>query len=190
MKLSMITAKLKGGDPDGNPFSFAQRISGAGDLPTALERTFTVPHCWIVETGDSAAANEHPNVTIQEITENFAVVVAIDARGDYHGRAAHDEQDDIKFELWQGLIGWIPPGYKYPVEYAGSAIYVLTRAYSFYQFNFSVKRDLSEEEGIGYGPFDDLLRIYALAPDYGLDIDTEDGEIDAEIRVDLDGPGG
>ena len=85
MKLNPIVAHLRATCP-----SFAQRISGGIDWDAVVESAkLALPAAYVIASADVATPSKAQNVTVQDITDQFNVVIVLDTT-DERGQAAND----------------------------------------------------------------------------------------------------
>jgi len=131
MKLNPIVAHLRGACP-----SFAGRVSGGIDWDAVVESAhLSLPAAYVIATADAASPSKAQNMVIQDITDQFNVVIVLDA-SDERGQADNDILHDLRAELWLALVGWIPSPEYDPIEYGKGALLHISRARVVYQFTF------------------------------------------------------
>lgn len=131
MKLTPIVAHLRAACP-----SFVGRVAAGIDWDAVVESAqLALPAAYIIATADAATPSRAQNMILQDITDQFNVVIVLDT-SDERGQADNDILDDIRAELWRALVGW-KPGEKYtPIEYGKGALLHISRARVVYQFTF------------------------------------------------------
>lgn len=134
MKLNPIVAHLKARCP-----TYAGRVAAGIDWDAVAESAkLPMPAAYVIASADAAAPSKAQNAVIQEITDQFAVVVVLDA-GDERGQEANDQLHDVRAELWRALVGW-KPGPEYTlIEYDKGALVFVSRARVIYQFLFTAE---------------------------------------------------
>lgn len=131
MKLNPIVAHLRVTCP-----SFAGRVSGGIDWDAVVESAhLALPSAYVIATADAASPSKAQNMVIQDITDQFNVVIVLDA-SDERGQADNDILHDLRAELWLALVGWIPSAEYDPIEYGKGALLHISRARVVYQFTF------------------------------------------------------
>ncbi|MGG7557780.1 phage tail terminator protein [Pseudomonas sp. ES3] len=131
MKLNPIVAHLRATCP-----SFAQRISGGIDWDAVVESAqLALPAAYVIASADAAAPSRAQNATIQDITEQFAVVIVLDT-SDERGQQDNDLLHDLRAELWRALVGWRPGEDYDPIEYDKGSLLHISRARLVFQFTF------------------------------------------------------
>lgn len=131
MKLNPLVAHLRQACP-----SFAGRVTGGIDWDAVVESAqLPLPAAYVIATADAAAPNKAQNMVIQDITDQFNVVIVLDT-SDERGQTDNDLLHDMRAELWRALVGFIPsPDYS-PIEYGKGALLHISRARVVYQFTF------------------------------------------------------
>lgn len=131
MKLNPIVAHLRLTCP-----TFSGRIAGGIDWDAVVESAqLPLPAAYVIATADAAGPNLIQTGVRQDITDQFNVVIVLDA-SDERGQADNDLLHDIRAELWRSLVGWTPgPDYE-PIEYGKGALLHISRTRVVYQFTF------------------------------------------------------
>lgn len=131
MKLNPIVSHLRGACP-----AFAGRVTGGIDWDAVVETAqLALPAAFVIASADAAAPSKAQNAVIQDITEQFAVVIVLDT-SDERGQQDNDLLHDLRAELWRALVGWRPdPDYDW-IEYDKGALLHISRARVVYQFTF------------------------------------------------------
>ena len=131
MKLNPLVAHLRQACP-----SFAGRVTGGIDWDAVVESAqLPLPAAYVIATADAAAPNKAQNMVIQDITDQFNVVIVLDT-SDERGQADNDLLHDMRAELWRALVGLIPSPEYSPIEYGKGALLHISRARVVYQFTF------------------------------------------------------
>lgn len=131
MKLNPVVAQLRATCP-----TFAHRVTGGIDWDAVAESAkLDLPAAYVIASADAADDNEAQNTVVQRITDQFAVVVVLEAT-DERGQEANDLLHDIRAELWRSLIGWKPAPEYTPLEYGKGALLHISRARVVYQMTF------------------------------------------------------
>ncbi|RTY53641.1 hypothetical protein EKL29_21220 [Pantoea sp. YU22] len=143
MKLSLIIDALRQRAP-----SFGGRVAGAAEFQALGENSrLQLPAAYVVPTSDLPGEQESKTDYYQMLTENFAVIVALDNRRDPRGQEAiFDAVDSIRNELWRSLLGWEPTENHYPITYKGGEVLEMDRAVLYYQFDFSSDIEIQEAD--------------------------------------------
>ncbi len=131
MKLNPLVAHLRLACP-----SFAGRVAGGIDWDAVVESAqLALPAAYVIATADAATPTKAQNMIIQDITDQFNVVIVLDTT-DERGQAVNDLLHDIRAELWRALLGYIPSPEYTPIEYGKGALLHISRARVVYQFTF------------------------------------------------------
>jgi len=131
LKLNPIVAHLRLTCP-----TFAGRIAGGIDWDAVVESAqLELPAAYVIATADAATPSRAQNMVIQDITDQFNVVIVLKT-SDERGQADNDLLHDIRAELWRALVGWIPGPEYTQIEYGKGALLHISRARVVYQFTF------------------------------------------------------
>ncbi|MGN8030883.1 phage tail terminator protein [Pseudomonas sp. 22189] len=131
MKLNPIVAHLRLTCP-----TFAGRISGGIDWDAVVDSAqLELPAAYVIATADAATPSKAQNMVIQDITDQFNVVIVLKT-SDERGQADNDLLHDIRAELWRALVGWMPGSEYTQIEYGKGALLHISRARVVYQFTF------------------------------------------------------
>ncbi|EAA0506899.1 TPA: hypothetical protein ACGTCA_004024, partial [Shigella flexneri] len=60
--------------------------------------------------------------------------------------AAYDAVHDVRRELWKALLGWMPDPQGGEIVYVGGTLLDLNRYELYYQFDFTAKYEITEED--------------------------------------------
>jgi len=184
MKLSNVIAALRTRCP-----SFEGRIAGAAEFKALSENgKMRLPAAYVIPTEDAAAEQKSLTDYWQNVTEGFAVVVVLDNTRDQRGQAAsYDAVHDIRAELWKALLGWQPEENGGPVYYAGGQLLDMDRARLYYQFEFSMLLEITEDDTRQQQDLNTLDEFRTM----GIDIDFidpgdgPDGNIEHHLEINL-----
>lgn len=191
MKLNPIVAHLRATCP-----TFAQRITGGIDWDAVVESAqLALPAAYVIASADAATPSKARNAVIQDITEQFAVVIVLDT-SDERGQQDNDLLHDLRAELWRALVGWCPgPDYD-PIEYGKGALLHISRARVVYQFTFLSSFQLGRNRGYGAGDsvspaetWQELV-LDGLAPLEGVDMDVDFIDVMVDPNLSPTGPDG
>lgn len=131
MKLNPIVAQLRQTCP-----TFSGRVSGGIDWDAVVDSAkLALPAAYVIATADAADPSKAQNRVLQNITDQFNVVIVLDA-SDERGQEDNDLLHDIRAELWRALVGWEPGPEYSPIEYGKGALLHISRARVVYQFTF------------------------------------------------------
>lgn len=112
--------------------------SGRGGIDwdaVAESAKLDLPAAYVIASVDATDDNETQNTVIQRVTDQFAVVVVLEAT-DERGQEANDLLHDIRTELWRALIGWKPAPEYMALEYGRGSLLHISRARAVYQMTF------------------------------------------------------
>ena len=188
MKLNPIVAHLRATCP-----SFAQRISGGIDWDAVVESAkLALPAAYVIASADVATPSKAQNVTVQDITDQFSVVIVLEPT-DERGQDANDLLHDLRAELWRALVGWEPGPEYSSIEYGKGALLHISRARVVYQFNFIAEFQLGRNsksdppETWQERELDGLPLLEGLNIDYDLITNSgaPDGHVEFNTREDL-----
>ncbi|MGZ9668052.1 phage tail terminator protein [Pseudomonas sp. GNP014] len=134
MKLNPIVAHLKATCP-----TYGGRVAAGIDWEAVAESAkLPMPAAYVISAADAAEPSKAQNTVIQAVTDQFAVVVVLDA-GDERGQEANDQLHDIRSELWRSLVGWRPGPEYTRIEYDKGALVFVSRARVIYQYLFTAE---------------------------------------------------
>ncbi|MBA4287500.1 MAG: hypothetical protein C0439_00740 [Pseudomonas sp.] len=168
MKLNPIVAHLKATCP-----TYGGRVAAGIDWDSVAESAkLPMPAAYVIAAADAAAPSKAQNAVIQEITDQFAVVVVLDA-GDERGQEANDQLHDVRAELWRALVGW-KPGPEYTlIEYDKGALVFVSRARVIYQFLFTAEFQIGRNKPSEPAETWHELELDGLAPFTGATINMD-----------------
>ncbi|MCQ5469687.1 hypothetical protein NAS92_04220 [Pantoea brenneri] len=167
MKLSLVIAALRARCP-----MFAGNVAGAAEFKAIPETgKMRLPAAYVVPTEDITAEQKSLTDYWQNVTEGFAVVVVLDNTRDERGQAAgYDAVHDVRQQIWKALLGWEPDEDAGPVAYSGGQLLDMDRGRLYYQFEFMLTREITEDDTRQQ---DDLKSLDELKAVY-IDIDYKD----------------
>jgi len=149
VKLSKIALKIRLANTD-----FGSMVGGSAQLSQAIKFTLKVEAAFVIPLDDDAASNSQSGEVIQDLTERFAVVVAIKndtSQSDKLGITSYDRIHDIRAQLWRALLGWrmqVSDKLETNIYYRRSKIVGMDDAWLWYQFEFESMRRI--EGGTAY----------------------------------------
>lgn len=143
MRLEIIIQALRARCP-----SFSQRIAGAAQF-NGLETNsaLPVPCAFVVPLDDNPKDSKAQNSVRQELTDSFAVIVAISNTADERGQAGAHTVWTLRAELWAALLGWRPEEAYNGITYEGGSMLSIDRARLWYQFDFGADMEIGPEDG-------------------------------------------
>lgn len=156
MKLTPIVAALRA-----RCLFFENRIGGAAQFKGIPEAgKMKLPAAYVVPAEDVTGEQKSQTDYWQDLTEGFSVIVVLSNERDELGQwAAYDAVHDVRREVWKALLGWQPDTGGHEICYAGGMLLELNRYELYYQFDFTVKYEISEEDTRQQ---DDLLQLDEL----------------------------
>lgn len=187
MKLNPIVAHLRLTCP-----TFAGRVAGGIDWDAVVESAqLPLPAAYVIATADAATPNKVETGVIQDITDQFNVVIVLDT-SDERGQADNDLLHDIRAELWRALVGWEPGPEYTPIEYGKGALLHISRARVVYQFTFFSEFQLGRNRADQPPETWHELELDGLAPFTGVDfnMDCIERRPRGECRAVCRAPGG
>jgi hypothetical protein len=122
--------------------SFSSRVAGSAEFENAdIEGAdMAVPQAFALLVADSPEENQtFGEVVTQYLRERWRVIVVVSNTTDRRGQAATNTLDDIRDELFAGLLGWAPDTDHTPMEYRGGALLAMNRARLFHAFDFETQ---------------------------------------------------
>ena len=143
MQLEIIIQALRERCP-----GFAGRVGGAAGFKELEESSaLPVPSAFVIPLDDNPMDNKSLNNVSQELTDSFAVIVAVSNTLDERGQAAHSSVCDLRAELWSALLGWCPDATYNGITYEGGTLLRMNRARLWYQFEFGAEMEIGPEDG-------------------------------------------
>ncbi|MEY3760069.1 MAG: hypothetical protein RIR39_1560 [Pseudomonadota bacterium] len=130
--------------------SFAGRVAGAAQFKKLSETAnFSLPSAYVIPLDDSPGERMSLNDVRQPMIESFAVIVALSNVPDERGQdSIYSIYYKARKEIWAALLGFQPdPAIYRGIEYQGSNLLELDRARIWYQFDFGMYREITQEEG-------------------------------------------
>lgn len=114
------------------------RIGGAAEYSSETEATrLALPCAFVMRFNGSAPEPDTFDATMQIVTEEFGVVVAVSNSVDARGQAAAESLDDVMEDIINALLGWKPSsGEHNPFEYVRDDHVGMDRATLVHQFIF------------------------------------------------------
>ncbi len=143
MKLTPIIAALRARCP-----LFEHRVGGAAQFKAIPDvGKLLLPAAYVVPADDTPGEQKTQTDYWQDLTEGFSVIVVLSNDRDERGQwASFDAVHDVRRDVWKALLGWEPDPDAGPVCYAGGTVLELNRAELYYQFDFTVVREVTEED--------------------------------------------
>jgi hypothetical protein len=180
MRISPIVLRLR----EANMTRFETRIAGSAELGLALGNTLIAEVAFVIQTSEDAQPNELDREVAQEVTETFAVIVALKndtEQSDKTGIISYDSLYDVRKEILDTLLGWqMPeePGTQVVslVEYGGGRLLDISPVWLWYQYDFNVIFRITRD--IDISDLNDLNSLYAdwiLVPSKDIPLVGPDG---------------
>ncbi len=115
------------------------------------------------------------------------VVILSNGRDERGQFASYDVVDDVRQMLFKALLGWNPEACGNPITYDGGTLLDLNRHELIYQFDFSVIRELTEDDTRQQDDLNSLdeLRTLAIDVDYLDPGNGSDGDIEHHTEIPL-----
>jgi hypothetical protein len=138
---------------------FSGRVAGAADYVQGLRNyneNMTLPAAYVVPLAQDAEAGQYgPNqqmTGLYEIVDKVTgVIVEFDARTDRRGQVPAMQYDEVEAALFAALLNWTPVGCVVPNKqgyaFQGGRFLDLDRARLFYQWEFLLRYQLTDEDG-------------------------------------------
>jgi hypothetical protein len=114
------------------------RVAGAAEFSAELEAAqMALPCAFVFRSNGEATAPDTFDETMQMLTEEFAVVVAVSNAVDTRGQAAAEALDDVMEDVINALLGWSPTAVeRNPFEYVRDDHVSVDRSRLWHQFIF------------------------------------------------------
>lgn len=127
---------------------FASRVAGAAQFKLLPETAaLQTPCAFVIPLDDNPGDPQSSNALRQDITDGFAVVVALSNLADEKGQGSAISVRQVRRLLWSALLGWEPGAEYEAIQYEGGQILQLDRARIWYQFEFSALTQLNDTDG-------------------------------------------
>jgi hypothetical protein len=178
---------------------FAGRVAGAADFARGLQdynENMALPAAYVVPLDQESEGNRNMTGLFQFVRKTVGVVVELDARNDRRGQDPAMTYDAIEAAIFASILNWAPVECRIPNSqgywFSGGRFLDLDRARLFYQWEFAITYQLTEEDGWHEpDPLIDLtgieLDIYHPVPPW--EMPPPDGHPPAVIvKLDTDPP--
>jgi len=143
MQLELIIAALKQ-----RCNVFTNRVAGAARFKILPEASaLDVPCAFVLPLDDNPGESRAINSVRQNLTDSFAVVVALSNTLDEKGQAAAGSVNALRTVLWSALLGWRPTDSYNGIVYQGGSLLSLDRARIWYQFEFAADMEITPADG-------------------------------------------
>ena len=144
MKLTPVVAQLR----DRVPF-FARRVFGGIDWEALEDSAKLATPCAYVIVGDSdAERNKYQSLVAQDVTDQFDVVVVLDAPNGQDLERI-DDVHMVRSLLSLALVGWKPMPDFDPIEFVGGQLILQNRARIVYRFSYLTEFQLGRGDAAG-----------------------------------------
>lgn len=183
--------------------AFGKRVAGALDFDVAMSSArMDVPCAWVVVTDDKPDASRSSTDVLQDIEDQFDVVVAI-RNEDERGQAAGDVIHRLRAELLRALSGWEPSAEHDAIQYRGGSLLAMNRHHVLYRFSWSAQWQLGsgmmgagdqppetwpevERAGLpGFAGVDVGVDVIDPMVDKNLSETGPDGRIEMDLKVEV-----
>lgn len=182
MNLNLVISQLRTYCP-----SFSGRVAGSARFKCLPEdANLTVPSAYVIPLDDNPGEQMSLNDVRQQLTESFAVIVALSNTPDERGQAAvNSAHDTIRAEIWKALLGWQPDKVIYDgIQYQGGNLLDLDRSRLWYQFDFGAQMQIGPEDGW------QAIELAALPHFDGMNVKFDDIDPAADPNLQYPGPDG
>ena len=127
---------------------FANKVAGAAQFKLVPENsTLAVPAAFVIPLDDNPGESRAQHSGRQELSDAFAVVVALDNTVDEKGQGGAASVHAMRAILWAALLGWRPTLDYNGIAYEGGHLLGLDRARLWYQFEFSAAMEIGPSDG-------------------------------------------
>ena len=114
--ISSVIARLK-------TVSALKLVSGAADFEAAADsRPTAIPAAYVLPLQELAGPNELGCAVAQLVTASFGIALATTNVSDAKGRGALVDIEALRKQARQALLGWVPAGAEFPMEFGGGAL--------------------------------------------------------------------
>lgn len=125
-------------------------VGGAAEHEKALSNGYmAMPAAYVIPSADDAEDNGDLNGLTQDITESVGIVVVLDATADRRGQAGALSVESMKYGLHKALLNWHLDEQRAArgLQYDGGSLLTVTGAKLIWQFNYSHRIRITEEDG-------------------------------------------
>lgn len=143
MKLTPIIAALRTRCP-----RYENRVGGAAQFKSIPEAgKLRLPAAYVVPAEDVTGEQKSQTDYWQDLTEGFSVIVVLSNTRDEKGQwSSYDAVHDARDEIWKALLGWQPDDDAHEIVYAGGMLLDLNRFELYYQFDFTRRYEIAEND--------------------------------------------
>jgi hypothetical protein len=170
---------------------FNRRIHGAAELAqitTSGKTALPVPAAYVIPLIDIAKDNSDLTGFQQDVTEQFAVILALNNQSDRTGLIASNEVHITRSAIFKAILNWSPDPDEYdPIEYAGGQFLDMNPAILYWRLTFQTATRLTANDGFT-DTYQDLndVKVGIDMAEPSLPGGGPDGQIDAYADVTLD----
>lgn len=167
---------------------FNRRIHGAAEfarITQAGKTQLAIPAAFVIPLVDIAQNNPNTVGYQQDVTEQFAVILALDNQSDRTGLIASNEVHLKRAAVFQAILNWSPAPDEYePIQYAGGQFLEMNPAILYWRLTFQSSTRLTESDCFqnDYPDLQDIKVGIDLA-EPSLPSGGPDGQIDAYADV-------
>lgn len=179
MLISPIIERLKATIPTLMPV-FNNRIAGAADYAAVEDMArLALPSMYVLLGNDAANTLSNPSF-LEEVEEQFTVIVVLDNQADRRGQSAQNQIHAIRAALFSAILNYQNDPDAHTIEYVGSRMLSMDKARYFHEFTFRQRIWLGEEDATQRS-FDNFNKFYA---DYNLTTSDSLDQPDAQDHLD------
>lgn len=136
----------------GDPVTGANgRVAGAADFAQAIEDQawMELPAAYVIPLDEDSDENPPGPGLDQHISERIGVIVELDNRADRRGQASAAMFAAIRAAVFAALLNWRidPVAAAQGLNYGGGRLLQFDRARLFYQWEFTLRRLLTDADG-------------------------------------------
>lgn len=142
-------------------------VAGAAELAQVVDKAWLKrPAAYVIPLDDAAADNVSSNGLDQDVTETIGIVVDMPNRADQRGQLASSMVDLARADLFRCILNWRPDwaASSQGFNYAGGHLVHMDRERLHWQFDFSLKILITDEDG-WQPPADPIIGIEATLTD-------------------------
>lgn len=167
---------------------FNRRIHGAAELAQITNSGKTalpIPAAYVIPLADIAQENPNTIGFQQDITEQFAVILALNNQSDRTGLMAANDVHITRLAIFNAILNWSPAPDEYePIEYAGGQFLDMNPAILYWRLTFQTATRLTAEDGyVSSSPDLNDVKVGIDIAEPSLPGGGPDGQIDAYADV-------
>lgn len=163
-------------------------VAGAAEVNIDKKVSVSLPAAFVVMLDESGEPVEtEGNEYLQEITENFAVMVVLDNQKDRRGQSAIEQLDSLRAELFKAIVNWCPDQYHDEIRFNRGYLVQMHPDLIYYAYEFMTYTTINKSDTWQQVMYDSLGPLKTVHAD--IDVQPTDGRIEAgfEISFDKDG---